>query len=93
MVQLTALPERRSSHTGKARCPHCDSTAVVRSSRRLSPIYREQIMQCTNAHCGHTYVVGAEVLRTLSPSATPNPDVDIPLSPKSYAGVKRAEHA
>lgn len=41
---------------------------------------REITYQCTDPECGHTFVVGAEVLRTLSPSAKPNPSVLLPIS-------------
>lgn len=74
----------------RARCPHCNAPAIVRSSRELSPLYREQLMQCTNAYCGFTYVVGAEVVRAISPSAMPNPDVHIAPSTNPCAGVPRA---
>ncbi len=33
-----------------------------------------------DAECGHTFVANTEVVRTLSPSATPDPTVNIPLS-------------
>lgn len=61
-------------------CPHCKSTASVRTSTQLSPLYREATYVCRNSHCGHVFVVGLEAVRTLSPSAMPDPDVDIPLS-------------
>lgn len=35
---------------------------------------------CQNADCGHVFVAGLEVLRTLSLSAIPAADVRIPLS-------------
>lgn len=75
-------------HAGYARprCPHCNSAARVRTSRELSPVYREQFMQCTNVQCGFTYVVGCEVLRTLSPSGSPRPDVCVPQSSNPRAG-------
>lgn len=88
---LLASPRRRSSKQGATpRCPHCGEPAIVRSSRALSPVYREQLMQCTNALCGFTYVVGAEVIRAISPSAMPNPDVHIAPSTNPCAGTTRA---
>jgi len=35
---------------------------------------------CTNVKCGHTYVVNMEFARTLSPSATPDLSLRLPLS-------------
>ncbi|WP_442952774.1 ogr/Delta-like zinc finger family protein [Pelomonas sp. BJYL3] len=62
------------------KCPHCQSRARAVKSREMSVVTREVTYQCTNAHCGHTYVASLEVMRTLSPSATPNPAVTIPMS-------------
>lgn len=63
------------------RCPHCLTRANARSSREMSLTFREVTYQCTNAQCGHTYVVNMEFARTLSPSATPNLSLNLPLSP------------
>jgi len=80
-------PRRRPTKQGATpRCPHCGEPAIVRSSRALSPVYREQVMQCTNALCSFSYVVGSEVIRALSPSAMPNPDVHITPSTNPRAG-------
>lgn len=62
------------------RCPHCRSTATVRSSREVTLTLRELTYQCSNAECGHTYVVNMEFARTLSPSATPNLALKLPIS-------------
>lgn len=92
-ARATGWAEREPPrHTNRPRCPHCGYPAIVRTTRELSPMYREQLMQCTNGLCGHTYVIGAEVLRTISPSATPNPDVHIPQSTHPCAGAKRPAH-
>lgn len=86
---LAAKPERqRNSHQGRKLryegtrfpCPHCKASSEIRTSRMVSPTMRESIYQCTNVECGHTFIVDAEASRTLSPSATPDPTVNIPLS-------------
>jgi len=41
---------------------------------------KEIIYQCTDADCSHSYVVMHEVVRTLSPSAKPDPDISLPVS-------------
>lgn len=46
----------------------------------MSSTLREITYMCTNPMCGHTYVAGLEVLRTLSPSALPRRGLNIPLS-------------
>lgn len=62
------------------KCPHCDSRAIARSSREMSPTLREIVYMCVDPECGHTYVANLEIVRTLSPSATPNLAVRLPLS-------------
>jgi len=69
---------------GKMRltCPHCKQAARVRHSRELSDVYRDGIVECQNiAQCGWRGRLGVEYLATLTPSAMPNPNVDLPLSP------------
>ena len=78
----------RKSHQGRKMryegtrfpCPHCKASSEIRTSRMVSATMRESIYQCTNVECGHTFIVDAEASRTLSPSATPDPTVNIPLS-------------
>jgi len=62
------------------RCPHCQAKATTRHSSQASPILRELIYQCTDVECGHTFVVHAAAVRTLSPSAKPDPLVYLPIS-------------
>lgn len=66
-------------------CPHCNSRPFVRSSRFFSPTLRELVFICSNAECGHSYAANLEVVRTLSPSAMPNPDIRLPMSPHTKA--------
>jgi hypothetical protein len=61
-------------------CPHCDHFARIRSSKALTPTYVEVRFECMDANCGHIWLAGVEVLRTLCPSSQPNPDVSIPLA-------------
>ena len=65
----------------KISCPHCKGRAIARSSRELSVTLREINYMCTDPECGHTFVANLEVVRTLSPSAKPNVDVRLPISP------------
>lgn len=65
----------------KMRCPHCKSWASVRSSEQVTPLLRESFLICKNAACGHTFAAATEINRTLSPSATPDPSILLPLSP------------
>lgn len=64
----------------KMRCPHCKSTAHIRSSQEISELSRESYLACTNTACGHTFAAFTEINRTLSPSAIPDPKVRLPMS-------------
>jgi len=95
---LAAKPERQlRRHQGKKlrfegtrwACPHCDATCEIRTSRMLSKTLRESSYACTNPECGHTFVVRASADYTLSPSATPNPTVNMPLSTHVRRGLVR----
>lgn len=62
------------------RCPHCETRSQVRTSQQETKTMRVLICQCTNAFCGHTFVASLEAIRTISPSAIPDPEVDLPSS-------------
>ncbi len=61
-------------------CPHCEHTVTARTSPKQTAIYREVVYQCRNVQCGHVLVCGLEAIHTLSPSAMPNPEVNLALS-------------
>ncbi len=70
-------------------CPHCRSRAIAGCSRVLSHTVREITYHCKNAdECGHVYVAQLAIVRTLSPSSAPNPDICIPLSKRTEARVR-----
>ncbi|MBL3601486.1 MAG: ogr/Delta-like zinc finger family protein [gamma proteobacterium endosymbiont of Lamellibrachia anaximandri] len=64
----------------KTKCPHCECLCVIRDSKQLSNTCREIKFQCQNIDCGFTFVSTLSADRTLSPSARPNPTINIPLS-------------
>ncbi|MDN0075618.1 ogr/Delta-like zinc finger family protein [Crenobacter sp. SG2303] len=64
-------------------CPHCGAIANTRTSRMMSAKLREARHQCSDLECGHTFATLTEVVRTLSPSAKPNPLVFIPYGKKA----------
>lgn len=68
-------------------CPHCGHFARVRTSRLLAAVYAEAYMQCDNHLCGHVFVCAVQVLRSVSPSACPNPEIHIPLARNVLASV------
>lgn len=64
----------------KLRCPHCQSSIRVRNSVAQHPLLRAMYLQCTNLACGATFRGQMEFTHVLSPSACPNPAVDLPLA-------------
>lgn len=68
-------------------CPHCKQQALIRTSAQMSPLLRELRYVCRNDECGHTFVAYAEISYTLSPSAMPDPSINLPFSQH----VKRSE--
>ena len=61
-------------------CPHCAYTVRAVKSRMMSAMFKEITYMCQNPDCGHVFVAGLEVLRTLSLSAMPKADIRIPMS-------------
>jgi len=69
------------------KCPHCQAKANIRDSEQQSDLVRKIKFQCTDPDCGHTFISLLSVCKTLSPSAKPNPKVNIPLSEKAQASA------
>lgn len=81
------LPSERT----RLECPHCERPSIIRSSRRMTKLTREIAYCCINPECGHTFVALTEIVRTLSPSATPDPSVHLPLSSHVRRDLVRAQ--
>lgn len=64
----------------RARCPHCKAWALCRSSEQMSSTMRKGYFCCTNIECGHIFTAWLTAFETVSPSATPDPAVMLPLS-------------
>lgn len=97
--QVLTFPRRqgkkvRAEGTRMA-CPHCEFDSVIRTSMVMTKLMRETTYQCTNPECGHTFIALTEIVRTLSPSATPDPSINIPLSSHVRRDVMRTvlDHA
>lgn len=64
----------------RLRCPHCHTLSTVRTSETLSDTVTWMYLQCNDINCGHTWRVDAAASVTISPSARPNPRVNLPMS-------------
>ena len=71
----------------RLKCPHCGHPAHIRTTEPITNLLVKHYFTCTNHMCGHTFVGATEITYTLSPSATPNPDVLLPLSQHVRRGV------
>jgi hypothetical protein len=81
-------PQANRSHRGggafRMRCPHCESLCKARTTREVTPLFREIRFQCTNIDgdepCGHSFVSSLVIERTIVASARPNPRIRIPIA-------------
>lgn len=59
-------------------CPHCNGPCRTLKTKQIAPTYREITLMCMDDDCGHTFVASLTPVRTITPSATPNPEIRIP---------------
>ena len=72
-------------------CPHCQAANLkIRSSEPKHPFLKVIWLQCPNHFCGFTCGGNIEITHTVSPSAMPNPDVQLPTL-KQIQELKSAE--
>jgi hypothetical protein len=64
----------------RLRCPHCGQLGTIVTTKTLAPTVSQHYVRCNNIECGHTWRATTAADMTLSPSATPNPTVALPLS-------------
>ncbi len=50
-------------------CPTCGQRARISKTNRLSLLHADLYCSCTDAECGHTFVVNLSFSHTLSPSS------------------------
>lgn len=62
-------------------CPNCKAPMRTRNSRGLTPTYRQLIYVCQDPECGGSYGAELTITHVISPSAKPNPDLQLRQSP------------
>ena len=72
-------------------CPHCRGSTKIRSSRTITPVYREIYYACQALDCGFTFKADLSVVCGLSPSARPHPRANIPFGDRAGRGPAIAE--
>lgn len=73
----------------RIKCPHCKGTARIRTSRVISDLTKDLYCQCENVMCGHTFVASVETVRTISPSATPDPLINLQIGKQQGDSVPK----
>lgn len=72
-------------------CPSCGQRAFARLTGKRSLLYREVYYHCRNLEdCGHQFVVGISLLRTVRASRWPKPLETLPLTTWRAAANDRA---
>lgn len=64
-------------------CAHCRAKVRIRTSIGEHLLLRTAYLQCTNEACGATFRGAFEITHTLSPSAMPNPSIQLPMAPSA----------
>lgn len=75
----------------RMKCPHCKKLSLCRTSKEESVLTRSFVYCCSNFECGHVFKAVMEIHYTISPSATPDPSVDLPMSTHIRRDVVRAQ--
>lgn len=75
--QTTSTP-LKSLH---ALCPHCDTPGAVRTSRQLTPTYKQFYFACRNESCGHSWLAELTVVHSITPSARPRAGLHLRMGP------------
>jgi len=74
-------------------CPHCRGPARIRSSRPVTLTYRQLNCACLDVQCGFTFGADIEITHMISPSARPNPDVQLRAVPRRTRRPANDDHA
>lgn len=75
-------------------CLHCETPLRIRSSRKVVPTSIQLGLQCTNVECGATFGGVMEITHGISPSALPNPGVQLRMvTPKRRVAANDVDGA
>jgi len=73
-------PDDTGADKERAKCPHCLTHLSTRSSRSVTPLFKQKVLQCRNPDCGATFGASSGITHQISPSACPDPAVELPFS-------------
>jgi len=84
------IADARLQRSHELRCPHCLVPGARRSSREIQVTMRQISYSCRNPACGHTWRASLIYDYGLSPSAIPNPTVNLRMRPMDRGDVIQA---
>lgn len=58
-------------------CPHCGAKLQIRSSKYQHILLKQIWLRCKNVECGFTCAGNIDITHQISPSAIPNPAVQL----------------
>jgi len=71
------------------KCPHCEHAMAIRTSKTIHPLMRRYFLQCQRVECGASFVVSSEIERQLSPSGTPDAEVEAVMKELNHRYQRR----
>jgi len=77
--EFVPIDEQQPGRKHELCCPHCKSPGNRRSSREVTTTFREIFYICRNPVCGHSWKASLTYEYGLSPSAIPDPALDLPM--------------
>ncbi|ELO6156185.1 ogr/Delta-like zinc finger family protein [Escherichia coli] len=81
-VNMTAISYNtinKNNSRPKMVCPHCKTSVLkIRTSEQKHALLKEIRLQCPNLTCSFSCVGNIELIYTLSPSAMPDPSIQLP---------------
>lgn len=77
---MTNQPNDIGADKERAKCPHCGAHLSTRSSRSVTKTFKQKVLQCRNPACGASFGASSGITHQISPSACPDPSVDLPFS-------------
>jgi len=78
-IPFVPIDESQPGRKHELCCPHCKSPGNRRSSREVTTTFREIFYICRNPVCGHSWKASLTYEYGLSPSAIPDPALDLPM--------------
>ncbi len=66
--------------THRLKCVHCGGGLRIRNSISQHSLLRNTYLHCTNTTCGATFRGAFEITHEMSPSGSPNPDIQLPIA-------------